>query len=184
MSFEITSKDVFLQLGPDYKKYSATFNEHGFTYVETICTLETKEDLLTMFPHESMPLGHRRKIEAAVKNLKTATSTKPCDNYSYNKEPSRGDEDKGSLPKIQEKQADKLKESNDKLGKAVAAQKEIEKFIPLPEPEGPYKTQTCSICHVRGHKSDGNKDRSHCMKEICTSWVYFGRRCKHKPERG
>ena len=65
----MTSEDVFLQLGPDCKKYSATFNEHGFTHVETICTLETKEDLLTMFPHESMPLGHRTKIEAAVKNL-------------------------------------------------------------------------------------------------------------------
>ncbi|CAG2230835.1 unnamed protein product [Mytilus edulis] len=141
--------------------------------------METKEDLLTMFPHDSMPLGHRRKIEAAVKNLKTATSTKPYDNY---KEPCRGDEEKGSLSKIQGKQVDKLKELKDKLGKAVAAQKEIEKFIPLPEPEGPYKTQTCSICHVRGHKSDGNKDRSHCMKEPCTSWEYCGRRDKHKPE--
>ena len=76
--------------------------------------------------------------------------------YSYNKEPSRGDEEKGSLPKIQEKQADKLKESNDKFGKALAAQKDFEKFIPLPKPEGPHKTQTCSIFHVRGHKSDGN----------------------------
>ncbi|CAG2254718.1 unnamed protein product [Mytilus edulis] len=178
----MTSEYFFLQLGPDYKKYSATFNDHGFTDVETICTMETKEDLLTMFPHESMPLGHRRKIEAAVKNLKTATSTKPYDNFSNNKEPCRGDEEIGSLSKIQGKQVDKLRELNDKLGKAVAAQKEIEKFIPLPEPEGPYKTQICSICHVRGHKSDGNKDRSHCMKEPCTSWEYCGRRDKHKPE--
>ncbi|CAG2235007.1 unnamed protein product [Mytilus edulis] len=143
---------------------------------------KTIEDLLTMFPHESMPLGHRRKIEAAVKNLKTATSTKPYDNFSNNKEPCRGNEEIGSLSKIQGKQVDKLRELNDKLGKAVAAQKEIEKFIPLPEPEGPYKTQICSICHVRGHKSDGNKDRSHCMKEPCTSWEYCGRRDKHKPE--
>ncbi|CAC5407427.1 unnamed protein product [Mytilus coruscus] len=178
----MTSEDFFLQLGPDYKKNTDTLNEHGFTDVETICTMETKEDLLTMFPHESMPLGHRRKNEDAVKNLKTATSTKPCDNYSNNKEPCRGDEEKGSLSKIQEKQADKLKELNDKLGKALAALKEIDKSIPLPEPEGPYKNQTCSICHVRGHRSDGNKDRSHCIKEPCTSWEYCGRRDKHKPE--
>ncbi|CAG2247672.1 HERC4 [Mytilus edulis] len=55
-------------------------------------------------------------------------SIKPCENYSNNKEPCRGDEEKGSLSKIQEKQAEKLKEINDKLGKALVAQKEIEKW--------------------------------------------------------
>jgi hypothetical protein len=37
--------------------------------------MHIQEDLDTMFAGETMPLGHRRKIETAVKNLKSAIDT-------------------------------------------------------------------------------------------------------------
>ena len=68
------------------------------------------------------------------------------------------------------------------MEKEKAAQKAYEQYIPLPEPEGPYKLQTCSICHIRGHRASGNKDGSHCAKDQCTSWKICGRKDKHKAD--
>jgi hypothetical protein len=58
----------------------------------------------------------------------------------------------------------------------------MDKFVPMPEQDGPFKNQTCSVCHIRGHRADGNRKRSHCDKEPCSSWTFCGRKEKHKPE--
>ena len=47
----------------------------------------------------------------------------------------------------------------------------------MPEQDGPFKIQTCSVCHIHG-----NRDRSHCDKEPCSSWTSCGRKESHKHE--
>jgi hypothetical protein len=70
-TFEMFAVDFFLQLGPDFRDYAEVFVKNGFNdvHVETICTMHIQEDL------DTMPLGHRRKIETAVKNMKSAIDT-------------------------------------------------------------------------------------------------------------
>jgi hypothetical protein len=38
----------------------------------TLCTMQIKEDMDTMFKEDSLPLGHRRKMEVAILNLQKA----------------------------------------------------------------------------------------------------------------
>jgi hypothetical protein len=47
----------------------------------------------------------------------------------------------------------------------------------MPEQDGPFKIQTCPVCHIHG-----NRDRSHCDKEPCSSWTSCGRKESHKHE--
>ena len=60
----------------------------------------------------------------------------------------------------------------------------FEQYIPLPETKGSYKLQTCSICHIRGHRSSGSKDGPQCAKDHCTSWKIRGRKDKHMADNG
>ena len=181
MTFEKTSEDFFLQLGPNYTEYAEIFNENGFTDVSTICTMQIEEDLNTMIPGNSIPLGHRRKIQSAIQNLKSAVTCNTNEGVESMME-TKCIAEKSSMRKIQEKHTEKLSSLKQKLEEALVKLKEFDQFVPLPEPEGPYKNQTCSICHVRGHRADGNKDRSYCTKEQCSSWKFCGRLDKHKTE--
>ena len=49
--------------------------KNGFNDIENICTIHIQEDLDTIFSGETMPLGHKRKIETADKNMKRAVDT-------------------------------------------------------------------------------------------------------------
>ena len=141
MSFEMTSDEFFLQLGPDYKQYTAVLIRNGFTDVDTICTMQIKEDMDTMFKEDSLPLGHRRKIEAAILNLQKAvepgtaiinksleadeSQTEAADDIDFCNEiiltPGIENE-KGSMVKIKELQTQKLTELTKQFEKEKATQ--------------------------------------------------------------
>ena len=104
----------------------------------------------TMFKEDSFPLGHRRKIEAAILNLQKAvelgtaiiskssdeSQTEAADDIDACKDIilTPGIEtQKGSMVKIKE-QTQKLTELTKQLEKEKAAQKAYEQYIPLPEP--------------------------------------------------
>ena len=187
MSFEMSTEDFFLQLGPDFEKYTSVFVANGFNDVDTICTMNIEDDISTMFKNEDLPLGHRRKMEAAIRNL-VACKTSQTENPKSMTEGTNMEGfpdtqvNKGAIEKLEDQQRQKLAELQSKLDAETASKKELDHYVPPPDPEGPYKSQTCSICHVRGHRSSGNKDGSQCTKNPCNSWKLCGRRDKHKSD--
>ena len=63
---------------------------------------------------------------------------------------------------------------------AVEAQiEEMNRPILEPPQSGKYKTIVCGNCHVRGHRSEGNKNNAPCLKEPCYSYVSCGQNKKH-----
>ena len=42
-----------------------------------------------------------------------------------------------------------------------------------------YKTVVCGNCHVRGHRSEGNKNNAPCLEEPCYSYISCGQKKKH-----
>ena len=42
-----------------------------------------------------------------------------------------------------------------------------------------YKTIVCRNCHVRGHRSEGNKNNAPCLEEPCYSYIRCGQKKKH-----
>jgi hypothetical protein len=136
-----------------------------------------------MFSEETMPLGHRRKIETAVKNMKSAIDTGSHEHHLPIVEKKvQNVEMKPSLVKMKENKQEEISKLEAKLELALSRQKDMDKFVPMPEQVGPFKNQTCSVCHIWGHRANGNRDRSHCDKEPCSSWTFCWRKEKHKPE--
>ena len=174
----MSAVDFFLQLGPDFKDYTDVFVKNGFNDVETISTMHIQEDLDTMFSGETMPLGHRRKIETAVKNMKSAIDTGSHEYHLPIGEKVQNVEMKPSLLKMKENKQEEISKLEAKLELVLSRQKDMGKFVPMPEQDGPFKNKTCSVCHIRGHRTDGNRDRSHCDKEPCSSWTFVGERKK------
>ena len=141
--------------------------------------MHIQEDLDYMFSGETMPLGHRRKIETAVKNMKSAIDTGSHEHHlPIVEQKVQNVEMKPSLLKMKEE----ISKLEAKLELALSRKRDMDKFVPMPEQDGPFKNQTCSVCHIWGHRADGNRDRSHCDKEPCSSWTFGGRKEKHKPE--
>jgi hypothetical protein len=48
-----------------------------------------------------------------------------------------------------------------------------------PPHSGKYKTIVCGNCHVRGHRSEGNKNNTTCLQDPCLSYIRCGQRKKH-----
>ena len=44
---------------------------------------------------------------------------------------------------------------------------------------GQYKTIVCGNCHVRGHRSEGNKNNAPCLEEPRYSYTRCGQKKKH-----
>lgn len=63
---------------------------------------------------------------------------------------------------------------------AVEAQlEEMNRPVLQPPQSGKYKTIICGNCHVRGHRSDGNKNNATCVKQPCLSYASCGQDKKH-----
>jgi hypothetical protein len=133
-TFEMFAVDFFLQLGPDFKDYAEVFVKNGFNDVETICTMHIQEDLDTMFSKEIMPLGHRRKIKTAVKNMKSAIDTGSHEHHlPIVEEKVRNVEMKSSWLKMKENKQEEIFKLEAKLELALSRQKDMDKFVPMPE---------------------------------------------------
>ena len=118
-----------------------------------------QEDLDTMFFGETMPLGHRRKIETAVKNMKSAIDTGSHEHHlPIVEEKVQNVEMKPSLLKMKENKQEENFKLEAKLELALSRQKDMDKFVPtcMLEQDGPFKNQTCSVCHIRGHRADAH----------------------------
>ena len=63
---------------------------------------------------------------------------------------------------------------------AVEAQlEEMNRPIMEQPHSGQYKTIVCGNCHVRGHRSEGNKNNASCLEEPWYSYIRCGQKKKH-----
>jgi hypothetical protein len=56
---------------------------------------------------------------------------------------------------------------------------EMNRPILEPPHSGKCKNIVCGNCHVRGHRSDGNKNNGSCLEEPCYSYIRCGQKKKH-----
>ena len=59
---------------------------------------------------------------------------------------------------MKENKQEEISKLEAKLELALSRQKDMDKFVPMPEQVGPFKNQTCSVCHIWGHRANGNRD--------------------------
>ena len=146
MKMEDTSVHEFLaQLGPAYVQYEQVFIEEEFKVCSTLRAMDSETDLVQMFKDKGvpLPLGHRRKIEEAVRNLKSAGDQSVLEKGSGDAERATGFENiengKRAFPtsKIEERKRIELEK------------KELTKDVPTLAPVGNNKFSTCSNCHIR-----------------------------------
>lgn len=87
-----------------------------------------------MFSEETMPLGHSRKIETAVKNMKSAIDTGNHEHHLPIVEKKvQNVEMNLSLLKMKENKQEEISKLEAKLELALSRQKDMDKFVPMPE---------------------------------------------------
>jgi hypothetical protein len=80
------------------------------------------------------------------------------------------------------KEKDVITQIEDRESELYAVEAQLEEMNrPILEPlhSGKYKTIVCGNCHVRGHRSEGNKNNTNCLQEPCYSYIRCGQRKKH-----
>ena len=81
---------------------------------------------------------------------------------------------KPSLLKMKDNKQEEISKLEAQLELALSRQKDMDKLVPMPEQDGPFKNRTCSRCQIRGHSCDANRYRSHCDKEHAPHGDFVG----------
>ena len=169
---DISIHEFLIQLGPSFLEYEDVFKANEFNDCSTLKVMDIERDLTDMFREKGvpLPLGHRRKLEEALRNLRTAGQQQKDTT-----------ENNGiKFENIEKRHNVDLKELYSKRQSLEVRKKELQIDVPLPPPVGAYKTITCSNCHIRGHRECGNRGNSNCQQEPCQSWINCGLKKRHK----
>ena len=72
---DISVHEFQIQLGPSFLEYEDVFKANEFNDCSTLKVMHIERDLTDMFREKGvpLPLGHRRKLEEALMNLRRAT---------------------------------------------------------------------------------------------------------------
>ena len=167
---EISIREFLIQLGPEFIKYEDTFLENEFNDSSSLRAMEIDQDLDTIFSESPLPLGHKRKIQMAVKNLNSATRSQDSEISATVSGPHVTSYDNTVLEKSDNMSRIKDKILNDiklKEHKKVSKKRALEVTVSDPDPVGPFKNTRCGNCHMRVHKADGNKGNKSCSLPPC-----------------
>lgn len=183
---EISVQEFLGQLGPEFQKYTNIFLENEFKDNSSLRAMDIDQDLDLMFACDPLPLGHKRKIQLALRNLVSATNinsdafTNLPGTFNTNMQVvNETNEGKSSMDKVKEKCLDDLKLKEKELKDLQNKRKSLDVIICDPEPVGPFKSTRCGNCHLRGHKADGNRGNKSCTFPACNSWKDCGQKDKH-----
>ena len=182
---DISVHEFLVQLGPAYLEYEHVFLEEEFRDCSTLRTMDIETDLVQMFKDKGvpLPLGHRRRLEDALRNIKCAgdqsvmqpggtIATTGCERGNT------ASSLNGFENIIREKEA-QLAAKMDERKELELKKRELTRDIPFPPPVGNNKTSTCSNCHIRGHRQFGNKHQLPCKEPPCPSWLQSGNKKRH-----
>lgn len=113
---EISVQEFLGQLGPEFQKYTNIFLENEFKDNSSLRAMDIDQDLDLMFACDPLPLGHKRKIQLALRNLVSATNinsdafTNLPGTFNTNMQVvNETNEGKSSMDKVKEKCLDDLK---------------------------------------------------------------------------
>lgn len=188
---EISVQEFLGQLGQEFLVYSRTFIENEFKDGSSLRAMDIDNDLDIMFANNPLPLGHKRKIQLALRNLFSVTSPDvPINNLpiaiSSNLKEQHGtqgnavcDDQKSSMGKIKEKYQEDLKLKEDEMKDLQIKRRSLDMTVCDPDPVGPFKNTRCGNCHLRGHKADGNRGNKSCNLPACSNWKDCGQKEKH-----
>ena len=90
---DISVIEFLQQLGPEFMKYRQTFIDNEFLDSSSLRAMNIDTDLDLMFEYNPLPLGHKRKIQYALRNLVSASDTEThvnppiCETPSTNETP-------------------------------------------------------------------------------------------------
>ena len=152
---DISTHEFLVQLGPAYLQYKDVFIEEEFTDCSTLRTMGIDTDLIQIFKARKLPLplGHRRKLEDALRNLKSAGDQQlPEEKVSANTSDTLK-----CFENIEKEKRALLISKLEERKELEQQRKDLTKNVSVPHPVGSNKTATCSNCHLRGHREFGNK---------------------------
>ncbi|CAG2212602.1 unnamed protein product [Mytilus edulis] len=173
---DISVSEFLQQLGPEFMKYKQTFMENEFCDSSSLRAMNIEVDLDYMFETNPLPLGHKRKLQYALKNLESVTCAEKNEVYIAPPESSCTEK---NMDKIKEKLESNLQLKEKEKQDYVHKRRQMDLIISDPDPIGPLKSTRCGNCHMRGHKADGNRGNKPCTLPPCNSWKDCGQKDKH-----
>lgn len=162
----LTIEEFLLQIGPEFTEYVSVFESNGFTTVGSLRCINIEEDIREMFTNANITLllGKKRQLQNALENLKEVLP---------NSRSSVLQDTKPSLTKVVETSRDSLNILQRQLTVAEA------EYATLVLAEREKDGRRCTICHLKGHKADNNKNNKACCNEPCKSINLCGQMDKH-----
>ncbi|XP_071153218.1 uncharacterized protein [Mytilus edulis] len=182
---EISISEFLTQLGPEFLKYEEIFLENEFRDSSALRAMDIESDLDLIFCEPPLPLGRKRKIQMAIRNLKAATAIypesldQPSTSTLSSKPVSDFDNNNNGMEKIRQKILCEIKEKESVRSDLMSRRRDMDILVVDPDPIGPYKTTRCGNCHLRGHKADGNRGNKPCSLSPCKDWRDCGQKDKH-----
>ena len=172
---DISVHEFLVQLGPSYLQYEPVFIEEEFRDCSTLRAMDIETDLVQMFKDKgvALPLGHRRKLEDALRNLKSAGDQSLPEKGS-------GNDTVTGFENIEKGKRALLTSKIEERKELEVQKRELSKDVPMPVPVGNNKASTCSNCHIRGHREFNNRNQSACSNPPCSSWLKCGIKKRHR----